>query len=226
MIAGLVSFGFSQDSSEEIAEMLNVLDGSITSIFTSITSNISKNIDANAQFYGSVGNVFVPNVSTYPGIRVGLGIGVNVPGYIVNIISQQDVDFISGLSDTDSNASYFDAIGNGVGVVLGLVPLPYDMIYFKMGLPESFLKTPITRYMDIGVRIGFLPDVIGWLLKQGEGTGIDLLSYDAGINAFHIGAEARTLLLGNLKVFSTSSCRRPTTWTSADSGGIFRLHCR
>lgn len=197
MVAGFVSFGFSQE--EEIAQMLTALDSSITAIFTSITSNVSKSIDENVQFYGSSGNVYVPNVSTYPGIRVGIGIGFNLPGYYIRALTEENFDFTSGLAGLDPNASYFDQIGSAFGAFFALLPLPYDMVYFKMALPESFIKTPITRYMDLGIRIGFLPDVIGILLDNFADTGNDMLSYDLGINSFHIGAEARTLLLGKPK---------------------------
>lgn len=194
-VLGEVSFADTTD----ISNMMASLDGSLNSIFTSITSNLSVSIDNNMQFYGSAGNIYNPNVSPYFGLKFGIGLGFNVSSLVIDMIQGNDFDFTSGLTSSDSNASIFDEFGTAVGTLISLVPLPYDLVYVKVGLPESFLHTPITKYMDVGIRIGVLPNIADLLGDLSESEGALSGSISLSTAGFHFGAEARTLLLGKPK---------------------------
>ncbi len=197
LVFGMASVSFAQD----FTEMLDSLNGSLTEIFQSITSNVAYNLDNNMQFYGSAGNVYPPNVSPYFGLKFGVGIGVNFPGLLVQYgmqaASGEMPSFESGLTNTDPNASIFDAYGAAVGQIIALAPFPYDMVFVKLGLPEGLLVLPFLKYADVGLRIGYLPniaDLIGNLSStsdSGTSAGLALTT-----SMVHIGAELRTILIG------------------------------
>ncbi len=150
----------------------NELTNDIRSIMRSTVSNISTEMAKNLGFYSGAGNVTPANVSGFPGIKFGLGAGLNVTGTLWRAFFDKNyTGILSG--SASSNAIRFDDFAK----IFALFPFPYDLAYFKIGIP--------LMPMDVGVRLGFIPPLA---LDGGSGTTLT-------VGEFHFGLEARYNLL-------------------------------
>lgn len=165
LLAGISVMGFSDAISDQFTN-------DMTGIFRSVTSNISTEMSKHMGFYTGDGNIYPVNTSGFLGIKFGIGVGVNTTPVLWKIVS--DPKSVTNLvNSSSSNAGPVSAISSAFSVI----PLPYDNIYFKIGLPVI--------PMDVGVRIGFIPGM--GFPDVGGGNAI-------GIGQFHFGIEARYVL--------------------------------
>lgn len=144
----------------------------IASLLNKAANSVSTEMKKHMGFYTGSGNVFPANTSGFPGIKLGLGLGVVLPSSFFSFIN--DASFLK--PDSSSyNIGMIDDLASAAGGAF----FPYDLIYGKIGIPMID--------MDVGIRLGYIPriDLEG---KLGE-TG-----YKIGTDAFHFGIEGRYLL--------------------------------
>ncbi|MFN4216680.1 MAG: hypothetical protein ACK4HQ_04700 [Brevinematales bacterium] len=169
LISGLVFGTQFDDMTNDLKKILD--DGSKT-----VAASLAKNVG----YYTGSGNVTPANASSFLGLKVGVGVGTVLPGYLWPMLLSQNTSALVG-EMTSKNAVGFEAMAK----VIGLLPLTYDMIYTKIGLPVI--------PMDVGLRLGFFPELQ-------FGTAEDYVK----IGFFHFGAEARYKITGLNLVFAKS----------------------
>lgn len=164
MVAGLSVMSFADPVSDAYISDL-------TSVMQTITSNISTEMAKHMGFYSGSGNVCAVNTSGFPGLKLGIGAGVNTTPVFWKMIA--DSNYAKTLmGSTSSNTGPFETAARSLGVI----PFPYDSIYAKIGLPVIPL--------DVGVRLGFVPSI-----PMDFGNGVTM-----GVGQFHFGFEVRYLL--------------------------------
>ncbi len=169
LVAGMV-FGTDFDNmTNDLSKVLS--DGS-----TAIAQALARNVG----YYSGSGNVTAANASGFPGVKVGVGLGTAMPGYVWQALFSQDTSAFVGSLDSKNAAGV-----NAIAQVVGALPLNYDELYAKIGVP----MVP----MDIGLRLGYFPT-----LKLGTDDA------NVTIGFFHFGAEARYKLTGINLVFAKS----------------------
>jgi len=155
----------------------------MTNDLSKILSDGSKAVSAalakNLGYYTGSGNITAANASGFPGIKVGLGGGTAIPGYVWAVAFSKDASTL--FSSGSKNASGVE----GMAKAIGAVPLNYDMVYGKVGLPLMPL--------DVGLRLGYFPS-IKW------GTDDQYVQF----GFFHIGGEVRYKITGINLVFAKS----------------------
>ncbi len=171
-----------------------LVEGFEPSILNSV-DQAANTLSLEAPFAIGSGNAHSMSTSSYPSVKLGVGIGVSIftinPNALLNSVVHNIDQFTSNLSSLDSTSitnvpdDFFSLFAN----TLTDVPIPYYSFYFKIGLPEAsqFLSD---FPMDIGFRIGFIPNA-GALLPSSLGIG----SYTFKTGGFNIGVEARMQLL-------------------------------
>ncbi|URA10165.1 hypothetical protein [Thermospira aquatica] len=170
LIAGMV-FGTDFDTmTNDLSKVLR--DGS-----TAIAQSLAKNVG----YYTGSGNVTAANASGLPGVKMGVGLGTVMPGYVWAALFSRDLSAFVGGLDASKNAEGVKQVAQ----VVGAFPLSYDEIYGKIGVP----LVP----MDIGLRLGYFPTIT-------FGTA----DANVAIGFFHFGAEARYKLAGINLVFAKS----------------------
>lgn len=163
MLMGISVASFAALPDDYITEMKDVM-GTVT---TSISTEMAKHMG----FYTGDGNVTPVNTSGFLGLKIGLGLGVNTTPLLWKIaMNPTNSDVL--LNTANKNASAFDAVAQAFGAL----PLPYDFLYVKIGIPVLPL--------DVGVRLGFIPAMP---FDLGNGSSM-------GIGQFHFGLEGRYLL--------------------------------
>lgn len=182
----------------------------ISNSFVTVTSNLAHAMANNFQFYTGAGNMTPVNTSKFLGLKLGVGVGLMFNSTFMDFAKlaasgATEKEFMNELmfgniSTTDPNADIFAEIAR----TIALLPLPYDMAYCKVGLPEV-LPRPF-KTMDVGVRLGILPPI-----SLSEGT----TSFN--LSGFHFGVEARSLLLGKSKSKFKVELRASWDW---DFGNI------
>ncbi|MCX7883240.1 MAG: hypothetical protein N2314_08475 [Brevinematales bacterium] len=159
--------------------------------FDTMTNDLKKVLDdgskqvaaalaKNVGYYTGSGNVTPANASGFLGLKVGLGVGTTIPGYLWPVIFSKDVSVLTG-NLSSKNATGFQAMAG----VVGLLPLTYDMLYAKIGLP--------VLPMDVGLRLGVFPEI-----SFGDKDNYVKIGF------FHVGAEARYKITGINLVFAKS----------------------
>ncbi|NPV37890.1 hypothetical protein BREVNS_0178 [Brevinematales bacterium NS] len=169
LIAGVMFGTQFDDMTNDLKKVLD--DGS-----KQVAASLAKNVG----YYTGSGNVTPANASGFLGLKVGLGAGTALPGYLWPVIFSGNTSSLTG-EMTSKNAAGFEAMAK----VVGLLPLSYDMLYAKIGLPVI--------PMDVGLRLGFFPE-----LQFGTADNYVKLGF------FHFGAEARYKITGINLVFAKS----------------------
>ncbi len=165
LIGALILLSFAKLYSDQ---NLDNLTNELRDVLTKGAEKISTEMKKHMGFYTGSGNVFPVNTSGFPGIKFGLGGGVVLSSTFFKTMS--DTNFLK--SDSFSlNAGPVDSLSGYVG----MFPLPYDMLFGKIGIPMIDL--------DVGLRVGYLPRI------DFAGQG-----YRIGADAFHFGLEGRYLL--------------------------------
>lgn len=152
-------------------------------VATTVAAAINNGTAPNMGYYTGSGNIFPVNTSGFLGLKLGVGLGVNIPASLIEVA--QDPNNLSKYFKPESSnpmAAAFDSMGKAVA----LVPFPYDMAYLKVGLP--------ILPMDVGIRVGVVP-TMGFPVGVGQ---------TANVGALHLGAEGRysiiEVLAGLIKV--------------------------
>jgi len=139
--------------------MAGVVDEMSESYLGDVAQKICDSMKGHMAFYTGTGNVYQANTSGFPGIKLGMGIGISAPFSGFDNISK----LFGALSSPD-----FTTVTNA----LSLAPMPYDMVFAKIGIPAL--------PMDVGLRLGYIPAMnFGSYGFKGE---------------FHFGVEARYIL--------------------------------
>lgn len=163
LITGFAITSFAALPGDYITEMNSVM-GDVT---TSVSTEMAKHMG----FYTGDGNVTPVNTSGFLGLKIGLGAGINTTPMLWKIaMDSTNADAL--INSANANASAFDSVAK----IFGALPLPYDFIYVKIGMPVIPL--------DVGIRLGFIPSMA---------IPIDA-STSMGIGQFHFGIEGRYLL--------------------------------
>lgn len=178
-ILGFMLFSMSFVLGSDITDVKGELSG----VFNDGTKKIVNTMKPHMGFYTAAGNVSPADDLIFPGFSIGLGLGVDMSSTFFDVLKDPT---ILNSGNASLNASYFDAISKGIG----LLPYPYDEITAKIGLPVI----PV----DIGLRLGYLPTMdLAFLAGMPSGSSLK-------VGMLHIGGEARykllDLLVGLIKV--------------------------
>lgn len=190
LIVLVVVFGFVGAGFAGIVD--DFFGSDISNSFVAITSNLSHAMANNFQFYTGAGNMTPVNTSKFLGLKLGVGVGfmfnstfMDYAALAVSGGTEKELMnelMFGNISTTDPNADVFATIAKTIAIM----PLPYDMAYLKVGLPEVFPRP--FKTMDLGVRLGVLPPIF---------FSDDTTSFN--LSGFHFGVEARSLLVGKSK---------------------------
>ncbi|MEW5813862.1 MAG: hypothetical protein AB1798_00495 [Spirochaetota bacterium] len=177
---GLVLFALLSSVSLAQEIKTDAFVGDLKDALTKTSQGISNKMGPFMGFYGGSGNVLHSNVYNGFSLKLGGGLGFAVQPLwvkIINDISQgKEPDLSIFEIDTSGNAGLFSAIPQA----LVILPLPYDEAYLKLGFSK--------RAWDIGVRIGYVPD-IGRIIEQAGSALPPGISFTTG--ALHVGGELR-----------------------------------
>lgn len=124
------------------------------------------------QFYTGSGDISGCVVQPFPSWAIGIGAGVTFTPNLFNNYAQ-----FNNLGDLKFDTS--ENISNSISKIASLasiVPLPYDMIVGKVGLPII--------PNDVGIRVGFIPSL-----------NYSMKGFDVGVSGFHIGGDIRQSLV-------------------------------
>ncbi len=183
-------------------------------MFRDVNKAVSEAFSGKYHFYTTVGSAIPVNTRSFLGLKAGIGLGVMLsPDTLAMISEAQNGDFFTE-GESDDPAEGF---ANEMTVLFSSIPMPYTTAYFKVGVPE-ILPYPL-KYWDIGVRIGILPNIGGFIqnIAGEEMGGVKLHTY-----GFKFGVDARTLLVGHSKSILKVEGRVNVDW---DNGGIgFNYH--
>lgn len=158
----------------------DTMTNDLANVLKEVSTEVGKALAKNMGYYTGAGNVTPANVSGFLGLKVGFGAGVTLPSYFWPIFFSKDPSSLVG-GITSSNAGSLKVLAQAVAGV----PLLYDMIYAKIGLP--FVP------MDVGLRLGFFPEV-----NFGDSGN------SMRVGFFHVGGEARYKITGINLVFAKS----------------------
>ncbi|OHD57369.1 MAG: hypothetical protein A2Y33_07755 [Spirochaetes bacterium GWF1_51_8] len=162
---------------------MDYMQGTYQEIATALSTPMAPTMT----IYNSAGSVYPSDVRDFLGIKIGIGVGVVAsPSLSKYILSGLQTDYMPATASGNSNSSIYSSM---VGA-FSLVPMPYTMLYAKLGM----IKLPILPQFDLGVRIGYLPDV-GPMLGYTENNPANTNNIIAKTGAFHIGAEARSKII-------------------------------
>jgi hypothetical protein len=170
-------YGFADTNADNLV-------GYMQGTYQEIAVALSTPMAPTMTIYNSAGSVYTADTRDFLGIKIGVGIGVVAsPALTGYLLSGLKTDYLPASASGNSNASAYSTM---VGM-FSLIPMPYDTIYFKIGM----IKLPILPQFDVGVRVGFLPDV-GGLLGYGENNPSGMVLKTGG---FHFGAEVRAKMI-------------------------------
>jgi hypothetical protein len=156
LLASIYSFADFYDDSVKL----------LTSVGNDVNTQIAGEMAKHVGFYTGSGNVFPANASSFLGLKAGVGVGVNMTPAFFSVLQGAASPMISGSSS--KMASLFQTSADTVAAM----PLLYDMVYLKIGLP--------VLPMDVGVRLGMIP-TMSWVTSYGA----------VSIGTFHFGLEGR-----------------------------------
>ncbi|OHD54469.1 MAG: hypothetical protein A2014_05725 [Spirochaetes bacterium GWF1_49_6] len=149
--------------------------------YKQVAEGISTPLAPTMTIYNSAGSVYTADTRDFLGIKIGVGIGVVMPSSFISMLSGVTQNYVPTDAQNNTNASIFSSVAQAAA----MVPMPYDMIYLKIGM----IKLPLIPQFDVGIRLGFLPDV-GSLFAASLPTGVV-----AKTGGFHIGGEARAKII-------------------------------
>jgi len=146
----------------------DTMTNEMASILKKGAETVSMEMKKHLGFYTGSGNIFPANTSQFLGLKFGLGGGVVLNSILFKAMSDPNVLVPNTGSKNEGDLSKYLA-------PIGTFPIPYNMIYGKVGLP--FID------LDVGLRLGYFPRV--------DTGGTD---YRIGWDSFHFGLEGRYLL--------------------------------
>lgn len=161
--------------------------GYMEGTYLDIAKAISTPMAPTMTIYNSAGGDYTADTRDFLGMKIGVGIGVVAsPALSGYLLSGLKSDYLPSSATDNSNASIYSSMVS----VFSLVPMPYDMIYLKIGM----IKLPLIPQFDVGIRLGFLPDVgpmLGYTADNPNNTN-NIIAKTGG---FHIGGEVRAKLI-------------------------------
>ncbi len=135
-------------------------------ISSDLATQISTAMAPNFGYYTGSGNVTPVNTSSFLGLKIGVGLGLNLTPNFFSAMNNIESAIPGASSD-----QLADSLKSAAGA-MAAIPSPYDLLYVKIGVPIIPL--------DVGLRIGVIP-----ALSFGTSDG------SVGIGGFHFGVEGR-----------------------------------